>query len=239
MNIFKILQARSRLFYFMLFSLGMIRSLTNIGILMLVNQMLGGKRALDFDKYNYLLFILFILISFFCTLLFQNYMVNLTADIMFKQELSMVEKVRHSSYESFLKVGKEKIYSAISDTRLLAQVPQTFVAFLNSLITVVCAMIYLMWVSTFALVFVLAVILCLFMLYRYQTRQMKKGLDEVRNLQDSFWSLLIDLLQGFKQIRISAVRNATLYNKYIIANRVKSRGLTIGVSRMQMANELT
>lgn len=239
MELLKLFQTKSKAFYLLLLVLGMVSSLTNIGILLMINVVLGGDAIVTFGENNYLAFIGLMLLSFFTTLFFQHYMVQLTNSIMYSLELSIINKVRNASYESFEKLGTERLYAAISDARVLSRVPEVFVTFINSSITLVCSLAYLFWVSFWAGLTVLIIMTGLLLIYLYRNRRIENDLNKVRDLQDGYYNSLRELLAGFKQIRISPLRNFNLFNNYILSNRSKAKTLSISVSKRYIANELT
>jgi ABC-type siderophore export system fused ATPase/permease subunit len=218
--------------------LGLMSSLTNIGILLLINTAIGGKSLPLFGDYNYIAFIALIFISFLSTQYFQHYMVDLTNNIMYGLELTIVQKVRNSLFESFEKLGPERIYAAIGDTRVLSRVPEIFVTLINSTITLICSLAYLFWVSPMGGATVLVMMIALLLLYLYRNKKIQRDMNLVRDLQDSYYSYLRELLGAFRQIRISPIRSNTLFNNFILENRNKSKVLSIRASRKYVLNEL-
>lgn len=239
MNFLQLFQFRSKAFYLFLIFMAIISSLTNIGILLLVNMALGGKVIPGIGDNGVFAFIVLIILSFLTTTFFQRYMVALTNGVMFNLELSIINKVRRATYESFEKLGPQKIYAAISDARLLSRVPEIFVTLINAGVTIICSLCYLFWVSLLGGVVVMILMLGLLLLYLYRNEKIEKDLNKVRDLQDSYYEALRELLDGFKQIRISFLRNHNLFNHYIMKNRNSSRELSIRASRKYVANELT
>lgn len=239
MNLFRLLREKSPVFLLFIILLGLVSSLTNVGILMLINTVLKGDAVAFFGKNNYLAFIGLMLISFLTTAFFQNYMVVLTNNIMYDLELSIVKKVRNASFESFEHLGYEKIYAAISDARVLGRVPEIFVTLINSAVTIVCSLCYLLWVSAIGGIIVLVIMTILLLVYLYRNKSIEKDMNEVRDLQDSYYKALREMMNGFKQIRISALRNNNLFNKYILNNRNSSMLLNIRTAKKYVMNELT
>lgn len=237
MNLLLFFQARSKWFYIGIGLLGAINSLSNIVLLMLINNVLGGKYVLA-GQYTWLAFLVLTGISFAANRYFQNYMVGLTNNIMFDLELSIIQKVRNASFESFERLGSEKIYAAISDARLLSRIPQVVVMLLNSAITVICALVYLFWISFIGGVIVFLLMATLLIVYMIRDRNISKDLNIVRDLQDSYYDSLRELMVGFKQIRISALRNDNLFNRYLFQNRNKAKGLSVKTAKKYVGNEL-
>jgi ABC-type siderophore export system fused ATPase/permease subunit len=238
MNLLQIFQSRSKAFYAFLISLGLVSSLTNLGILMQVNIALGGKPLLDFGEYNYLAFIGLMVVSFSTTLFFQNYMAELTNSIMYNMELSIIQKVRNASFESFEKLGSNRIYAAVSDARILSRLPEIMVNILNSSVTLLCSLTYLFWISFWGGVTILGLMIVLLVVYLYRNNKIEKQLNTVRDLQDSYYKSLWELMVGFKQVKVSSRRNRNIFEKFILFNRNKAKDLSTDVSKRFVVNEL-
>ena len=238
MNLFKLLREKSRLFYVFTVLLGFINSLTNLGILIMVNSAISGKQIFYNGQYNCLIFAGLILFSFISSWFFQNYMVVITSGILYNLELSIVQKVRNATFESFEALGTEKLYAAISDARILSRAPEIFITLINGIVTVLCSIIYLMWISPLGGISIVAIMAVLLAFYLYRNTKLEKNMNEIRDLQNNYYGSLNDLLGGFKQVRISAERSNTLYNDYIHMNRDKARSLNVNTSRSYVFNEL-
>lgn len=236
MKIFKLFKSKG--FFFFLLLLGLLSSCTNMGMLMIINMALGGKALAFFKGPYYLLFIGLMVVSFSVTALFQNYMIRMTNDLMFDLELSIIQKVRNASFRAFDSLGSERIYTAISDVRILARIPQTFVSVINSSFTIICSLAYLLFISALGCLTILLIMAGLMLFYVYRDKSIRRDLGKVRDLLDAYYVSLRELLSGFKQIRISSKRNANLFNRFILENRKKSKTLTVKASGKYVTNEL-
>ncbi len=238
MHLLKLFQTRSKLFYVFLILLGLVSSLTNVAILMQINIALGGKPLIDFGHYNYIAFIVMIVVSFFTTLFFQGYMAVLTNSIMYSLELSVIEKVRNASFNSFEKLGSNRLYAAISDARVLSRVPQVFVSILTASVTLACSLLYLFSISLWGGLMLLALMGLLLVVYMVRNNKLERDQNKVRDLQDGYYASLRELLMGFKQVRVSGRRNKTIFEQFILANRGKAKSLNTKVSKGFVINEL-
>jgi ABC-type siderophore export system fused ATPase/permease subunit len=221
-----------------LVGLSLINSITNIGILVIINNAVSGKRIEFLKHYDSLAFAMLIVISFISTRFFQNYLAKLTNDVMFNAELSIIQKLRNTSFESFERFGHNKIYSAINDTHVLSRVPEMLVSIVGSSVSIVCALCYLLWVSPVGMVVVLSVMALLLMRHVYVNKKIVKELNVIRKLQDRYYAFLADLIYGFKQIKTSGLRNDRLYNEYIYTNKAESKELSVATSKKYIFNQL-
>lgn len=238
MNVFKVFKQRSKYFYLFVLVLGCISSVTYVGILMFLNMAISGTPLPVFNQQPGLAFAGLITLSFVCTSFFQNYMVNITNGILYSLELSIVEKIRRAKFESFEKLGAERIYAAIGDTRILSRVPEAAVNLVNSSITILCALAYLMWVSPIGGISVLVVMGILMLVYLYRNNVIERDLNKVRDLQDDYYGSLREMLDGFKEIKMSDQRSNNLYGKHIVRNRNQAESLSNRTSKKYVTNEL-
>ena len=55
----------------------------------------------------------------------------------------------------------------------------------------------------------------------------EKDFNIVRDMQNSYFRYINDLILGFKEIKMNSQRNDSLYQEYINKNRVKTKDLLI------------
>ncbi|MFA0961135.1 cyclic peptide export ABC transporter [Roseivirga sp. BDSF3-8] len=239
LKVLKIFQKQSKLFYFSIIMLGLINSLIYSSLLILINNTVSGESLPFYPEYDWLIFVFLIGFSFVTTKIFQNYMVRISNDILYDLELSIVDKVRHSNFENFEKLGSQYIYTSISDTRKLAQLPDAFINLINSSLIIICGLAYLHYISFWAGLCVLGILVALFMFYAVRNSSIERELNSVRDLHDKYYGYLKELLYGFKQMKMSKQRNDNIYHSFLRANRLKGKEKSIRASQKYVDNELT
>jgi len=239
MKFFQLLINRSKSAIPFVIVLGIFCSLLNSGLLYFINNAISNRPLPIFPEYDWLVFIIIIATSLICSKLFQTYMIKLTNNILFDFEIEILNKLKHSSYEDFEELGNEKVYTAINDTKVLAYVPEVFMNAFNSAIIVICCLGYLFWISPVGAVSVLAVMIALLIFYLVRNRSIEKDLNKQRDLQNTYYKYLDDMLHGFKELKMSIVRNNSIFSNYLVKNRVEGRDITISSSIRYLDNELT
>ncbi|SMO83455.1 putative ATP-binding cassette transporter/putative ATP-binding cassette transporter [Chryseobacterium rhizoplanae] len=238
MFILKIFQNRSKLFYLALLLLGIINSLTSTVLLMFIQSALQQKPFPILPGYGWATFTGSLVIAIVSTKIFQTYIVKLTQEILYDYELNVLEKLRFTSYFDFQNLGSQRIYTAINDVRVLAMVPEVLVVMINSSILVFCALGYMFWISPVGGASMLSLMICLLVFYMFRNNVIKNNLNKVRDLQDTYHKYLLDLLNGFKEVKMSISRNENLFNKYLKANRVEARAIGQKTAIRYLDNEL-
>lgn len=239
MEFLKLILKKSRYFIVFIVLLGIVNSILNSGLLMFINKTISQEPVPFFPGHGGTVFLVIILTSLIVSQRFQVFMIRLTNDILFEFEVSILQKLRYASFEDFEKLGKEKVYTAISDSRVLANVPQLFINSFNSLIMVLCCLGYMFWISPAGGLVVLGVLITLLVVYLLRNKRAEKDLNELRDLQNSYYVYLSDLLEGFREVKMSIKRNDTIFNRFLLKNRIKSKAISINTSVRYMNNELT
>lgn len=238
MNLLQLLQTRSKAFYFILILVSLICCLTNMGILFVINTLLKTGTQVLFGRYNYLLFFGLILVSFSATIVLQNNVARLTYDLMFEMELSIIEKLRNASYDSFLQLGKEKVYTAIADAETIGRLPEFLLLSINSSVSILCSLFFLLYTSPAGGITIFILFLILLGVFLHRNKTVSRYLNESRTVQNRYYFFLNELMSGFRQIKISQRRNDNLFNDHLLRNRKIVRELNIRSSKMYISNQL-
>ncbi len=234
----KLIKSRPKSFYSYLIVFSIISSITNVGILLLVNTAFATGGSSFFGKHLPEVFLLLFIVSFFSTVFFQNHMTEFTNNLIFELEISTVKKVRASTFESFTEMGRDRVYAIISDTTILGAVPERFIAFINGIISIICSISYLFWVSAFGAAIIVGLMTMLFLIYIYRNNIIIKDIEKNREHQNKYYFYLTEMLMGFKQVQISAVRNNELFENYIVKNRSQMRELGTKSSKKFIVNQI-
>jgi cyclic peptide transporter len=237
MNLLSKFTNGSKKFYFFLILLSAVNSVVYGVLLVFINKIIVEKQLL-FKNYDWLFFFGILSFSLIIKRLFQNYIINLTHTVLLGMELSILNAVRQATYTSFEKLGAQRVYSAIGDTRIVGQIPDIIVNIINSCILILCALGYLFWISVVVGLIITGLMVLLLCLYLYKNKGIENELSKLRDLQDDYYKYLIDLLDGFKELKMSLRRNDTIYSKFLKNNRVEGKRLGISSSVKYMNNEL-
>lgn len=238
MNVLEVFKKKSIFFYVFLVVVSLINSLFYSGLLIFINNVISGEKSRFFNNPDWVLFSIFLVSSFLISKFFQTYIIRLSFDMMSDYELLLIDKVRKAPLESFEKLGEEKIYSAIGDTRILARLPEVFINSLNSIAIIVCCFIYLFYISYVIGTVILFSMFFLLFIYLVSNKNIEAKLNKVRDLQNDYYRYLKDLLFGFKEIKMSNKRNDTLYDDFIKVNRIRGNKIGVETSVKYLNNEL-
>ena len=219
--------------------LGMINSLLFSGILVLINLKLSQRELTIYSQYDWVIFIVLLVASVTVSRFFQRYLIKLTNKMTFDFELTILSKIKSSSLLSFERLGFQRIYTALEDTRALGQIPESLVNVINAVIIIMCGVGYLFWVSAWEAIGILAVMVFLLISYLARNNTIERKLNQVRNLQESFHRYIRDLLMGFKEAKMSSVRTENMFEDFLMKNRKQCKELNTQTAEQYLDNELT
>lgn len=222
-----LLQKRSKYFYFFIILFGLVNSLWNVGLLGIINTTISGSEIPYSPLPVWQSFILLLFLSLITNKVFQNFMVNLTNDLSYDFGISIIEKLRFASFEDYETMGKERVYTALQDAQMVSSIPRTFIESFNSIIVVVSCMGYLYYTSWLGGLLLTLIFLFIMVFYVVRNKKIEKDFNIVRDMQNSYFRYINDLILGFKEIKMNSHRNDSLYEKYINTNRVKTKDLLI------------
>jgi len=238
MVLLEIFHKRSRVFYSVLITLSIVNGLLATGILIIINNEITGISLAYLPKYGWLIFLSIITASFFSTKVFQTYMIRLSNDILFDFELNLLDKLKNSTFESYERLGKERVFTAMTDIKTLANIPEIFTKGLNAIIVVICCFFYLFVISIAGGIVIFTVIFLLLAFYIVRNRSVEKSLNIYRDLCNLFYKYLNDLLHGFKEIKVSRIRTDIIFSNFLKNNSLKRKQIVIGTSIKYLSNEL-
>ncbi|MBN9381655.1 MAG: cyclic peptide export ABC transporter [Chitinophagaceae bacterium] len=223
--------------FFILMSI--INGLLNTGLLIFLNNTINHKPLPVFPEYDWLIFVLLFTVSLLSGRLFQTYLVRLTTDIRSDLQIAILRKLKHATYQDFKKLGNEKVFTAMGDINMLVNLPEVFLNVIKAIIIIVCCFIYLFSISLIGAVFIFFLMLGLLIFYLVRNKAIEKRLNAVRDLQNYFWRYLSDLLLGFKETKMSLVRNENIQTRYLEKNVIQAREMSKEANIRYLNNELT
>lgn len=239
MNVLQALKAKSSWFYLWLVLLSIGNSLVYTFLLMLITKSISGAEIGFFQGYEWAVYVAVLVFSLAITSFFRKYMVRLSNELLFEFDLNVTDKLRKVSVPVFEKLGRERIYTAFSDTRVLGQIPHFLLEAVNASIIVLCCLGYLFYTSLAAGISILSLMAGLLIFYLIRNKKISKELEQLREYQTVYHKYLTDLLDGFKEMKMGIKRNNNFFNHYVKPNREEAENIAVNASLKYMQNELT
>ncbi|TWF40666.1 putative ATP-binding cassette transporter/putative ATP-binding cassette transporter [Chitinophaga polysaccharea] len=238
MRLISLLQKKSKLFYILLLLLGLINSIWSMGLLLLINNRIAGTSLPFVQGYDWQIYVVLILVSFFTARAFQSYTIRLTYELGNDLGLSVFEKLRFADYEEYIKLGEEKVRTATADVTTLQRFPNVFIETFNAIVMVTIGLGYLFYTNFFGALLILGVLSTLAVVYYIRNLSISRDLNTVRDLANVYQQNVNDFLRGFKDVKMSITRSNNIFIRYISQNRHRVKELTIKTLIKFMGNEL-
>ncbi len=238
MDISKIIHTRSKLYYGSLVLLSALNGVLSVSLLAFINSKIAGT-AFVFDiKYDWLVFICLITSTFVINKVFQTYMIDLASSLSNEFEREILQKIRFADLHAFDRIGSSRILTAIGDVRALGDLHEIVLNLINACVILIGCFVYLVYKSMLTGLGVFLVIAVLFSFYMLRNHQIEKDLQRKRGFENDLYRYLDDLLKGFKEIRSSFVKNATIHEVFFKRNRTNRTEIVRKTHVKYMTNEL-
>ena len=192
--------------------IGLLAGLTQALVLSLINAAASENAGKEGKTFGLLLMFTATLIGH---ILAQKYILvtstELVEGVLSSIRLRVVEKIRASELQSFEKIGRTRIYSNVTkETVTISQATPPIVVAAQSAIMIFFAMIYLAWLSL-PVVFVTVIISAIGISFHLvRRRERYEYMKKAHSRENDFFELLTHLLDGFKEIKMSAARSEDL-----------------------------
>lgn len=235
---YKALRKRTKAFYLFLILLGLTNSMLTSFLFICVSSILSHTKIPFVENSSWQLFCGILVLSLLCRKFFHTHMAVITREIVLEFEVSIFTNLRNANFEKFEKMEPEKVYTAASDAGTLSGVPGTLINALNSIAIILSCLVYIFWNSLIGGFLITAVMTMLACVYLHRNKALEKDINEKRRLIDEYYRYLNDVLWGYKEIKISENRTSTVYNQYLIHNRLNSKELDTRIAIAGLNNEL-
>lgn len=210
--------------------LGCISGLANALVLALINNV--AENISDIHKENN---ILYYLVLFSLTIAIYGF----TQQRLMTKAARMVEKaidglrvelfecVRHTELSTLEKIGKEKIFNTLSkELQTISQSAQLFVIIGQSISLVFFTSLYIAYHSVTAFVVLTALILLGGSIHRLRADEIQKNMQLSFESENKLIQRLSDLLEGFKEVKLSVPRAQELEHEFAMDSARAKRSKT-------------
>ena len=203
--------------------LGCMSGLANAGLISIIN--ISSGLVSDSSKDNNLLYYsaLFLITICIYGLTQKELMIRAThsvEDAIDEIRINLVEKILHCDLSTIDRIGRERIFTTVSkELQTISQSAQLFVIAGQASILILFTSIYIAWLSFTSF---LVIVGCIFFGASVHLYITKKGIDlnmarEFKRENDVILRLN-DLLDGFKEVKLSRVRAGELESEFRVAS---------------------
>ncbi|WP_053004341.1 cyclic peptide export ABC transporter [Flavobacterium sp. ABG] len=216
----------------------LINGLWSSSLLMLVSNKVAGTPLPLLSDYDWLIYLVLVIVSFVLTYYFKRYMIKVTLNFGKEMVLQIIDKLRLCNYESYLRIGEARVRTAMQDVGTLEALPESFIVFFNAIIMIIAGIGYMFWLYPKGAVMMIIIIIALALVYVKRNEAIENSMTEERDLDDSFMANYNDFLHGFNSIKMSSKRSHSIYFNHIVKNRNNAIKLSIKAELAAFGNEL-
>lgn len=211
--------------YLVIFSI--INSLINMAILFFLGKILQLKALSDLSDYFWLQYVGLIVVGFCVNKIIQKKILRYSHNKLFQYESQIFKTLKSISLRNLDKIGGEKVYAVFEELRNFIYLPGVLISALSSVTVIFICLVYIFYISfKFALV-ILSTMSLFIGIYLLINKKNFKRVEKVSGLNETFFKLVNDVLQGFKELKLSATKKNNLYNLHLKQNRKNARDLEI------------
>ncbi|MBC8756497.1 cyclic peptide export ABC transporter [Kordia sp. YSTF-M3] len=201
----------------------------SFGIIYIINNVLAGNEAFLQD-YMMIVFMAIIIYTYLLNIIFQKGLNKYAFRILYENEKNLFNQILRAPLITIEKFGTQRFYTAMEDLRLFSSLPYTVTHTVSSLLMLVLGIIYMFTLSPVSALIVLGLIIVVAACYFIVMNSMSKEVGTLRKYNEYYYGYVDDLLGGFKELKLSAIRRKNMMSKYLGPNRDDSEELDFKVN---------
>ena len=200
-----------------------ISALGGISTAAILTAINSGAQAADKGSVSLWSATLFV-VALFLFVKTQHYiLITATAEIeaiIHKLRLRLMDHVRHSELLPLESIGRGEIVSAITkETSTLTQMSNTLAFAAQGAVLIFFVAMYVAYLSLLAFGLSIIIVGVAGVLFHAKSRQLAMASHEASNLEHRLFDRLMDLLNGFKEVRLNSSRSEALFDDVVEVSR--------------------
>lgn len=198
--------------YFMTIVLSIISAIGNSIVVFMVNQALNmsstnESRTAATESGVYIYYILGIALFTICALLVRKTLIEITSDMIYEKRMSIIEKILKAPYEEVERMEEGTIQAVLNnDTEAISGFVNSFVNGLTGILTLITCYIYLGTQNFWGMLVSLLIVVGAAYLFLMVSSKAEVKFEQNRDVQNTFFKNIGDMVQGFKELSISTAK---------------------------------
>ncbi|MDW3191878.1 MAG: cyclic peptide export ABC transporter [Cytophagales bacterium] len=199
-------------------------TLLHFGIIYIINNVLVGNEAF-LKTYMGFVFISFIVYAYLLNVIFQKKLNQYTFKILYDSEKKLFKQLLNAPIKALDKFGSERFYTVMTDLRAFSGLPYVIKETVCSLMLLILGLGYMFTISVVSASIVFSLIVIMTGVYFFIINLMSSQMNKLREYDETYHEYIKDLVDGFKEFKLSLVRRTNVVSKYLNPNRDKSEQL--------------
>ncbi|MBC8756860.1 cyclic peptide export ABC transporter [Kordia sp. YSTF-M3] len=213
--------------YLLLFAIP--NTFLSFGIIYIINNVLSGNERFLKD-YMIIVFLAIVCYTYLLNIIFQKGLNKYAFKILYENEKKLFAQILKAPLIALEKHGTQRFYTAMEDLRLFSNLPYTVTHTVTSILMLVLGIIYMFTLSSQAAAIVLFLIALVAICYFVVINTMTKQVGDLRKLNEHYYRYVDDLINGFKELKLSQIRRKNILDRYLIPNRNESEDLDFKIN---------
>lgn len=191
--------------YFAMIPLSLINGIASAMIILTINE--SFNRNLEYSKELSVYFIFFLLFFVYTIKLLRGHLIVITNEIAYEKRMNIIDKIMCSSYQAIENIGRERVFSGLNnDCAEIVQMPGIIVNFVSNMLTLIFCLAYLLARNIWVFIASIVIIFLNGFINIYTSKSASKYWEKNRDVQDTYYSLMQNLVNGFKELVLNKTR---------------------------------
>lgn len=162
---------------------------------------------------------------------------TLVETITVRMRLIILDALRACPLEQFEQISPSRIHNVLtSDCQAISRFIPDMIELLTAGVTLLFCMGYLAWLSPMIFFLALVVMAMAVGLYFLRQHSAKTDLEASRSQLERTYQLILDFMDGFKELKLNPVKSADLFDNHIEPGFHRTRDLLIKAARIIQLN---
>lgn len=226
--------------YLVLVPLSLLNGLMSALIIFTINE--SFNRNLEYSKELLIYFTFSLLFFVYSMKLLQGKLILITNEITYDKRMDMISRIMNSSYQAIERIGSPRIHSGLNnDTAAISRMPEIIVRLISDTLTLVFCLSFIITKSVYTFIASISIIVLNGVISFITSRIARKYWEENRNIQDTFFRQMSDLVKGFKELVLNKLRKHGFYidiKKYARLSTDLNKSASIKILNFNMYNVL-
>ncbi|MCX6581295.1 MAG: cyclic peptide export ABC transporter [Candidatus Aminicenantes bacterium] len=180
--------------------LSLLSGAANAVVIFLITTSLFTNIELKYQVYFYALAFMIYIVG---RKVIQTRLTIITFEIVYDLRMRLIDKIFLTTYQNFEKLDRGRVFATLNDdTGQIANSAGLVVGLITSVITAICAFVYLATIAFWATAVTLAVVFIIAGLYGFVSGKARQYFEEARDTRNVYMGLLNGLLDGFKELSL-------------------------------------
>ncbi|AXG70738.1 ABC transporter ATP-binding/permease protein YojI [Kordia sp. SMS9] len=204
-------------------------TILSFAIIYIINNVMAGNPMFT-RTYMGIVFVAIIVYTYLLNIIFQKRLNLYAFNFLYENEKRVFGQILKASLIKLEKLGTQRFFTAVEDLRTFSFLPYTVTHTVNSVLMLVLCLVYMFTLSFSSALIVIVLIALVAACYFVVMNTMTKQVAILREYNEDYYQYVNDVMNGFKELKLSFFRRNSLMNNFLIPNRDKAMDLDFRIN---------